>query len=476
MYGYSAQEAIGRNLVDLIIPPEMRDGVRQAMQQMEATGEAVPASELSLTRKDGSRVSVFSSHAIVNMPGRPQELFCIDIDLTERERAEAEKDKLESQLRQAQKMESVGRLAGGVAHDFNNMLMGIMSYTDLCRDALPADHPIRGYLDEIAAASQRSADLTRQLLAFARKQTIAPRVLDLDAAVEGMLKLLHRLIGENINLVWKPGAGLWPVRVDPSQVDQILANLCVNARDAIAGVGTIVIETANTRIDQSFCDEHAGAVSGECVLLTVSDDGCGMAPQTLEKLFEPFFTTKETGKGTGLGLAMVYGIVKQNNGFIDVHSELGRGTTFRIYLPRFTGDIPRAPASSRADAPCGRGETVLLVEDEKALRVTCGLFLGALGYKVLVAESPDVALTVAAGHAGGIDLLLTDVIMPGMNGRDMAERLLGSRPGIRCLFMSGYADSVMAAQGVLEAGKHFIQKPFSREDLARKVRAVLDGP
>ena len=397
----------------------------------------------------------------------------ISRDITERKQAEELQVKLQDQLNQAQKMESVGRLAGGVAHDFNNLLMCTMGYAQLCLDTLPGDHPVRGYLNAIVSTSQRSADLTRQLLAFARKQTIEPKVLDLNDAMAGMLKLLCRLIGEDINLILMPGAGLWPVKLDPSQIDQILANLCVNARDAIAGVGKVTLATANVMIDQAFCANHAGFVPGAYVLLTVSDDGCGMDEAVLANIFEPFFTTKDVDKGTGLGLATVYGIVKQNGGFIYVDSEPGKGTTFKIYVPRFVGDAPKAAAASTGEVPRGRGETVLMVEDEKSLRETCELFLEALGYKVLVADTPTAALGMAAQHKHDIHLLFTDVIMPGMNGLELAEKLQAVKPGLKVLFMSGYTADVIFNRKVPDEGLHYIQKPFSRDNLARKVREVL---
>jgi CheY-like chemotaxis protein len=360
-----------------------------------------------------------------------------------------------------------------VAHDFNNLLMGIMGYTDLCRAELPADHPIRGYLDEIVTEVQRSADLTRQLLAFARRQTIDPKVLDLNGAVGGILKMLRRLIGEDINLSWKPGITLWPVKMDPSQIDQILTNLCVNGRDAVAAGGTIVVETSNSSLDQAYCVRHAGAVPGDYVMLAVSDDGRGMDPKTLKHVFEPFFTTKGVGKGTGLGLATVYGIVKQNKGYISAYSEPGHGTTFKVYLPRYEGADSATVVRTETAVPCGHGETVLVVEDEKSLRVTCRQFLERLGYRALVAESPAEALDLAARHPGKIDLLLTDVVMPDMNGRELAERMGTIRPGLTCLYMSGYTADVIAHHGVLDEGMQFISKPFTRDDLARKLHAIL---
>jgi PAS domain S-box-containing protein len=406
--------------------------------------------------------------------GIPVGLVGVGRNITARKRAEAERERLQSQLTQAQKMELVGRLAGGVAHDFNNLLMGIMNYVDLCRDGLPPDHAVRGYLDEITSDAKRSVGIARQLLAFARKQTIAPQVLDLNDALEGMLKMLRHLIGEDIELAWLPGAALWPVKVDPGQIDQILANLCVNARDAIAGVGKVTIATANARLDAAPGAGDVGGAPGDYVRLAVSDSGCGMDKEVLAHLFEPFFTTKGVGQGTGLGLATVYGISEQNDGRIEVDSAPGQGTTFRIYLPRFLGPLVAPAAAEAVAAPPGGTETILLVEDEKAVRLTTQWFLTKLGYTVLVADRPDVALSLAGAHSSPIHLLVTDVVMPGMNGHDLAARLVEQRPGIACLFMSGYTADVIAHRGVLEEGTHFLSKPFSRGDLARKVRELLD--
>jgi signal transduction histidine kinase/CheY-like chemotaxis protein len=407
--------------------------------------------------------------------GRPF-LVGVGIDITERKHAEAKHAKLHEQFAQAQKMESVGRLAGGVAHDFNNLLMGIMGYTQLCMDKIALDHPIREYLAEITHDAERSAEITRQLLAFARKQTIAPRVLDLNDAVAGMLKLLQRLIGEDIKLAWRPGVGVRPVKLDPSQVDQILANLCVNARDAIDGVGNITLETKSMTIDADYCATRPEAIPGAYVSLAVSDDGCGMDKETLVQVFEPFFTTKGLGKGTGLGLATVYGIVKQNHGFINVYSEPGQGTTFRIYLPQVVAADAIQAASATAAKPLRGTETVLLVEDEKSIRNTMDLFLKDCGYTVLVAEDPKKALNLAGMHPGEIHLLITDVIMPDMSGRDLANLLLARRPTIKRLFISGFTADVIAQRGVLDDGVNFLSKPFGRDVLVRKVREVLEQP
>ncbi|MCE9614913.1 MAG: PAS domain S-box protein [Lentisphaerae bacterium] len=379
---------------------------------------------------------------------------------------------LESQFRQAQKMESVGRLAGGVAHDFNNLLMGIMGCAELCREHVGADHPIGPWLDEILAAAERSAAITRQLLAFARKQTIAPVVLDVNEAVAGMLKLLRRLLGEDIDLDWKPGPGIMSVKMDPSQIDQVLANLTVNARDAINGVGKLSIATEVVTLGDNAIAEHPGSSPGTFVMLAVSDTGCGMDKETLEHIFEPFFTTRGVGQGTGLGLATLYGIVNQNSGFVNVTSTPEQGTTFRVYLPQW----PEEAAAAETQAPpCPGGtETVLLVEDEKSIRVTARALLEGLGYTVLTAEAPEPALRLVAAHDRDIHLLITDVVMPGMNGHDLALRLATLRPTMRCLYMSGYTADVIAHRGVLDQDVNFLPKPFTRTELARTIRDVLD--
>ncbi len=386
-----------------------------------------------------------------------------------------EKRKLEEQLRQAQKMEAVGTLAGGVAHDFNNMLIVIIGHTELALQQMAPDQPLFANLQEIRKAAGRSADLTRQLLAFARKQTVVPKVLDLNETVEGMLKMLRRLIGEDIDLTWLPGTGGWQIKVDPSQIDQILANLCVNARDAIAGVGKVTIETRNAVIDEAYCADHPEAIPGEYVLLAVSDDGCGLDKQTLGKIFEPFFTTKETGKGTGLGLATVYGIAKQNNGFVNVDSEPGQGSTFKIYLPRDTGKSVEMPRESPASSVTGGHETILLAEDEAAILDMVKQILEDFGYRVLAASTPGEAIRVAREYTGEIHLLITDMVMPEMNGHELAKNLLSLHPKLKCLYMSGYSANVIARHGVLDEGTNFIQKPFSMQAFAAKVREALDG-
>ncbi|MCA1792717.1 MAG: PAS domain S-box protein [Desulfobacteraceae bacterium] len=397
-----------------------------------------------------------------------------NINITERKQAETEKEKLQAQLTQAQKMESVGRLAGGVAHDFNNMLGVILGHTEFALEKAEEHHDLYADLKEIQSAAKRSADITKQLLAFARKQTISPRQIDLNDTVESMLNMLRRLIGEDIDLVWQPAAHIWPVKMDPSQIDQILANLCVNARDAISGVGKLTIETGKKTFDEEYCNEHPGFIPGDFVLLVVSDNGSGMDKETLDNLFEPFFTTKEVGKGTGLGLATVYGIVKQNNGFINIYSEPGQGSTFKIYLPRLVDDEEKDKAVPEKKATAGGTETLLLVEDEPTILRMTRMMLERKGYSVLPAATPVEAVNLAKTHADKIHLLMTDVVMPEMNGRELAGKITDLYPDIELLFMSGYTSNVIAHHGVLDKGVAFIQKPFSMADITAKVRDVLD--
>ncbi len=397
-------------------------------------------------------------------------------DITERKKAEEEKVKLKGQLQQAQKMEAVGRLAGGVAHDFNNMLSVIIGYGELALERTDHTEQLRTELQEIMEAAYRSADITRQLLAFARKQTISPKVLDINKTVESLTKMLQRLIGEDIELAWMPGEAVGMTKIDPGQVDQILVNLCLNARDAIKDVGRIIIETGNVNFDENYCSHHFRFIPGEYILLAISDNGYGMDAETLDNIFDPFFTTKEAGKGTGLGLAMVYGIVNQNNGFINVCSELGQGSSFKIYLPRHRAGAPDFLPSEGNDfrVPCGC-ETILLAEDELAILKMAVTMLESLGYAVLAARTPGEAIRLAEEHDGAIDLLLTDVVMPEMNGRLLVKKILAIHPDLEYLFMSGYTANVIAHHGVLDEGVNFIQKPFSKNELGAKVREALDG-
>ncbi len=422
----------------------------------------------AVQRRDGSRFMVTASLSTIrDDSGEIVNFVSVKRDITKRLH-------LEAQFQQAQKMESVGRLAGGVAHDYNNMLGVILGHADLAMQRADGDDPLLAHLKAITDAAHRSTAITRQLLTFARKQTITPRTLNLNATVDGMLKILGRLIGEHIDLIWLPGTDLWSVKMDPSQIDQILANLCINARDAITNVGTLTIETENVCLENAPCCNHGGSVSGAFVLLAVTDDGIGMDAETLDKIFEPFYTTKDASRGTGLGLSTVYGIVQQNNGFIDVYSEPGQGTTFKIYLPRHEGKINGGERLRPAEIPQSHGETVLMVEDDAAIMNVCSVILEKLGYHVLTALTPYSALEAAKQQAGNIDLLLTDVVMPEMNGRDLADRILNLFPEIRVLFMSGYSADVIAHRGILEDGIQFIQKPLTIRELANKVRAVLD--
>jgi PAS domain S-box-containing protein len=438
-------------------------------------GESGTAVEYGLRRKDtGERwVGSYSFAPIRDEAGAIVGSVVVGRDVTARKEAEAERARLEAQLWQAQKMESVGRLAGGVAHDFNNMLSVIMGHVELALDQLDASHPVRDDMREIAAASRRSAELVRQLLAFARKQTILPRVLDANETVRGTLKMLSRLIGEHVELVFRPAEGAWPIRTDPAQVDQILANLCVNARDSITSAGTITIETRNVVLDEPGALALQGATPGAYLRLSVTDDGCGMDAATREHIFEPFFTTKGPGAGTGLGLATVYGAAKQNGGFVEVHSEVGRGSTIAVYFPRHLGAVEREPASEAVGGPRGR-ETILLVEDEASILRMTKRILEKQGYRVLAAQTPSAALELARTQTDRLDLLLTDVVMPERNGVELARLVEALHPEVKRLYMSGYTADVLAPHGALAEGIRLLQKPFATTVLTRAVRAALD--
>ncbi|HQO58740.1 MAG TPA: transporter substrate-binding domain-containing protein [Candidatus Omnitrophota bacterium] len=460
-YGWSRAELLRMRMQDInMLAPEQ---VAAELEQARREGWSYYESRYRLANGSARDVEVFSS--VLDIKGETF-LHSIIHDITE-------KRKLEQQYRQAQKMESVGRLAGGVAHDYNNMLSLILGYTELALAKTDPADPIYANLTEVLNAARRSVDITRQLLAFARRQPMEPKILDLNQSMMAMLKMLQRLIGEDIELIWRPGAEVWPVYIDPTQLDQILANLCTNARDAIAGVGKLIIETGTVTFDEDYCVGHEGFIPGDFTMLAVSDDGCGMDRETLNNIFEPFFTTKGEGKGTGLGLATVYGIVKQNNGFINVYSEPGRGTTFRIYLPRREGAVVEISSMREEDLPRGHGERVLLVEDDKAILALGSKILEELGYHVLSAKTPTEAQRLAGAHAGKIDLLITDVIMPEMNGRELSDRLRALYPGMKILFMSGYTADVILPRGVLEEGVIFMQKPFTVKDVSVKVNQAL---
>ncbi len=468
-----AEDLLETDLMERVAP-EYREIVRERVRLQRETGQPAPLMNQEYLRLDGSRIIVETTAVPVRFEDCDAYLVFVR-DVTERKRAEEEQETLRAQLNQLQKMESIGRLAGGVAHDFNNMLGVILGYTEMAMEKMDPAQPLFANLQEIHKVARRSADLTRQLLAFARKQTVAPKVLDLNETVEGMLNMLRRLIGEDVDLVWMPGKKLQKVKVDPAQIDQILANLCVNARDAISGVGRLSIETSNVSFDDAYCATRAEFVPGDYVQLVVSDNGSGMDRTTLKQIFEPFFTTKGVGKGTGLGLATVYGIVRQNFGFINVYSEPGKGTSFKIFLPQHKGEAVKFNAQAPAAPVAAGNETVLLVEDDPALLELSRMMLETLRYRVLSAGSPHEALELVENYQGEIDLLLTDVVMPEMNGRDLARHLLSLHPHLKCLYTSGYTADVIAHHGILEEGIQFIQKPFSTNDLACKVREALDN-
>lgn len=475
--GYRPEELVGKMHFHDLHPQQGREEFKSAALDMLARGRAFTGVINPVQARDGQTLWVSTNGIPMLSPdGTLRGYRGSDTDITEQKRAEDERESLQAQLLQSQRLESVGRLAGGVAHDFNNILSVIIGHSELALEQLAPTDPLHRSLTEIHTAAERSAAITRQLLAFARKQTAAPRPLDLNETVDGMLSMLRRLIGEDIELAWHPAGDLWAVNMDPAQIDQILANLCVNARDAIADVGRLTIETANVSVDDAYCALHEDAVPGEYVTMAVTDTGCGMDQETLATIFEPFFTTKDTGKGTGLGLATVYGIIKQNNGFIQVYSEPGLGTRFAIYLPRYAGQpLPSRLPPDATEPQLGARETILLVEDEPTIQEMAQVMLERLGYVVLPATAPSEAVRLAEKHAGDIQLLMTDVIMPEMNGRDLAARLQALYPDLKCLFMSGYAADVIVDHGVLAAGVHFIQKPFSMRGLAARIRDVLDN-
>jgi len=424
--------------------------------------------EATWKRKDGLLLTVqLSVRAVRNVASEVAYYETIVRDVTEQRR-------LQAQLMQAQKMEAVGRLAGGVAHDFNNLLTVIISYSDLLLEDLGRDDPKREDVAAVRKAAEGAAALTHQLLAFSRQQVLQPKVLDVNATVASTEKLLRRLIGEDIQLVAKLGSGLGSVKADPGQIEQVIMNLAVNARDAMPAGGQLTIETANVEMDEAYVRGHPLAQPGRYVMLAVSDTGTGMDEQTKAHIFEPFFTTKELGKGTGLGLATVYGIVKQSGGFIWLYSEPGHGTSFKIYMPRVDESAERATPAAAAPLPRGT-ETILVVEDAPAVRAVTRQVLERQGYTVLEAPNGGAALVLATKHHGPIHLLLTDVVMPGVNGRQLAEQLARPRPDMMVLFTSGYTDDSVVRHGVLESGIAYLQKPFTPDGVARKVREVLDS-
>jgi len=467
MLGYaSAEELLPLSIPgDVYAVPEERE---RLVAQFAARDNA--QTETQWKRKDGTLVTVRLNVRLVRYSSGQIECFeGLVEDVTEQR-------SLENQFRQAQRLEAVGRLAGGVAHDFNNVLTAITGYSELLLEGIAPGDPKRQDVQEIRVAAQRAASLTRQLLAFSRKQVLQPRVLDLNAVVQGVEKMLQRLIGEDVTLQISTAPALGAVRADPGQIEQVIMNLAVNARDAMPGGGRLTLETGNVELDGAYARDHAGAGPGQYVMLAVSDTGVGMDAETRSHAFEPFFTTKEQGKGTGLGLSTVYGIVKQSGGYVWVYSEPGRGATFKIYLPRVDAQVEAAQRNTAEYPVAGGSESILLVEDDAAVREIVTTVLAQQGYRVLRAPDGRAALELAHAERGRVHLLITDVVMPGLSGRELAEALVRERPGIKVLFMSGYTDDAVVRHGVLQEGVQYLQKPFTPDALVRKVRKVLDMP
>jgi two-component system cell cycle sensor histidine kinase/response regulator CckA len=464
--GYTREECLRLNMVDTIAPEHVSKA--REMMAKKIAGEKVTAYEVDILAKDGKRVAVEVNTKLILQDGVPVGVQGIARDVTERKH-------LEDQLRQSQKLEGIGQLAGGIAHDFNNLLTAINGYSSLALQRIEGNPSVRIYLEEIKKAGDRAANLTRQLLAFGRKQILQPLPLSLNDIVTDMNKMLQRLIGEDIQLSAKLTTNLKRVKADPGQIEQVLVNLIVNARDAMPHGGKLTIETANAELDREYASTHVGVKPGTYVVLAISDTGIGMDEKVRHQIFEPFFTTKEKGKGTGLGLSTVYGIVKQSGGNIWVYSEKNHGTTFKVYLPALDS-VPQSSEVRAVESVIPRGsETVLLVEDEEVVRGLARQVLEDAGYRVLVAQQGEEAISLCIEHAKEIHLLLTDVVMPGAGGKEVADRLGALRPGIKVLFMSGYTDEAIVHHGVLDSNVKFIQKPFSPAALAKKVREVLDS-
>ncbi len=465
--GYKPDELSGTTAFDQI-HPEDRDKVLKAAADARRTGIGTNL-EYRMRHKDGGWRTLESRASTIMRDGEVERLVIVNRDVTQRK-------SLEEQFRQAQKMEAVGRLSGGVAHDFNNLLGVIIGYGEIVQEGTPADSPLRNCVDEMLKAGHRAAGLTKQLLAFSRQQVLDPRVLDLNSVVKDMEKMLKRLIGEDIQLKTSLDPDLVRIKADQSQIEQVFLNLAVNARDAMPSGGELRLQTSNFHMDQEFVSRYPYPVLvGDYVLLTISDTGIGMDAATKARVFEPFFTTKEKGKGTGLGLSMVYGVVKQSGGYIEVVSEPGAGACFNIYLPKAATAEDAERTVSKVTPDLKGNETILLVEDETSLRKLSRHLLEICGYKVLEAESGADAIRISDDTSSHIDLLLTDVVMPGMSGRNVADELLKKRPGMRVLFMSGYTGQTVGQHGVLAEGSLFLQKPFTRDTLATKIRQALDG-
>ncbi len=481
VFGFKPEELIGIKLIDYL-EPDTREKITKLVDEErnrihsgsnEESYISTPY-EVEMKRKDGSSlIAEVTTSYIRDENNLITGILGITRDITERKFAEEEKTKLEAQLLQSQKMESVGRLAGGIAHDFNNMLSVIIGYAELIKLQMPRNDPLYKDILEIEKASMRSRDITSQLLAFSRKQVISPKVIDLNMQIDSVRKTLARLLGEDLELKFIKTDDLWAVRIDPSQVEQILINLAVNARDAMKNGGLLTIETRNTVIDTAYCRDKVGVSPGDYVELIVSDTGSGIDKRALPHIFEPFFTTKETGKGTGLGLATVYGIVNQNGGFINVYSEPEFGTTFRIYIPKTMEGVELHQAPE--DQILSDTGNVLLVEDDAMVRRMVRDMLETIGYSVTAADSPFDALEYFEENSGSVDLVITDVIMPQMNGRELCDNLLKIKPKLKVLFMSGYTADSIVHHGVMESGTYFLQKPFSMKDLSVKMREAISG-
>jgi len=465
LYGFSRDEFLGMTIKD-IRPLEEVPALLEYLTTIPDS-PSLPATQVKHRKKDGSLLEVAGSSNPIQFRGKRARLvMATDV---------SEKKRLEAQLLQAHRLEAVGRLAGGVAHDFNNLLGVITGYSELLLKDLGPQHPGSKRVDEIQKAAEQAAGLTRQLLAFSRKQVLQPRILDVNEAVADMEKMLRRVIGEDIQLVTKPGADLGRIQADPGQIAHLLMNLVVNARDAMPKGGTLTFATANVALDAAYASGHPEVQPGPFVMLAVSDTGVGMDAQTQAHIFEPFFTTKERGKGTGLGLATVFGIVRQSGGSISVDSRLGAGTTCRVYFPRVERARSPFPGEPAALPPRG-AETILLVEDAEPLRVMIREILEGAGYTVLEYGDPEAALRRLTNPEGLVGLMLTDVIMPGLSGPDLARRARIARPRINVLFMSGFTDEAMGPHGAVSAGTQFIQKPFTADALLAKVREALDTP
>jgi two-component system cell cycle sensor histidine kinase/response regulator CckA len=460
LLGVEPADIVSRSIDEFVTADSRADVAR-----LVAAGKGASQLEVTLKRKDGSRFDALLQAAALGEPGAEESALVTVVDITERKR-------LEAQLRQSHKMEAVGRLAGGVAHDFNNLLSVIMAYTSMLLDERSLDASARADLVEVGAAATRAAELTQQLLAFSRQQVLAPRVLEMNGVLAGLEKMVRRLLEATIELRLLPHADLGMVRVDQSQLEQVLLNLIINARDAMPAGGRLTVSTTNRVLDAASADHH-GVAPGRYVVLTVSDTGAGMDSATQARIFEPFFTTKEKGKGTGLGLATVFGIVAQSGGHIGVQSELGKGTTFHVYLPRVDSAAETVPPRSES-ATLEGDETVLVVEDDSHVRSVIEAVLTRAGYRVLSAGDGEEALALADRHPGKIDLLLCDVVMPGISGQETHRRLAAARPDIQVIQMSGYSENLVTQRDSLIADGAFLQKPIDRDLLLRKVRAVLD--